>query len=150
MILGGKKVGKSSMIMRWWNGSFSEQCKTVFKQKQCEFPDGRVEKVRLQEIQERGIKLHTRNSIATIFIYDCSRYDSLNELQTLYNTYMESQSSGGVPRFIIGNKNDLELKVATEDARSFFKDEEARYATISTRNGDGFDDLMSEILDSIW
>ena len=46
MVLGGKKVGKSSLITRWWNGTFTENCKATFKQKECEFPDGRTEKVR--------------------------------------------------------------------------------------------------------
>ena len=133
LLLGNSDVGKSSLILRYveqtWSDVFAPTIGVDFKVKTLDIEDKRVKmQIRDTAGQERFrnvISSYFRGSHGILLIYDITNRDSFKNLEN-WLIEIEKSASQNVLKILIGNKNDL------EDQRDIPSDEGQAFAN---RNG---------------
>jgi len=126
IVLGESGVGKTSLLLRYIENSFSLQTKSTigsdFLSKEIEV-DGQAVMLQIWDTagQERFQGLGTtfyRGSDAAIFVYDVSRKDTFDVLGTWKDAFLIQTNQEGnnkFPMLIIGNKIDRQDRVVTTE-----------------------------------
>lgn len=133
VIFGDGGVGKTSLIHRYLTGAFSDKIKVTIG------VDFRIKKV---SVNEKAIKLqiwdfagekrfrqllpnYVRGSSAGLFMYDTTRYMSLENVEEWLDVIRQASTKGDIwfPILMIGGKSDL------KDQKSVDLDEAKRFAS---------------------
>ena len=158
--LGDCGVGKKSIIKRYVYNNFVEnQLTTIgisFSFKEVILKDGT--KISLKFINTGGqekyralSKSYFKNDNGVLFVFSLNDVETFNDLGEGAKQFEENNDGTNfVCKYLVGNKNDLEIKVDQTSIEDFKKDNKFDgYASISVKENDGIDKLfedMSQIL----
>jgi small GTP-binding protein len=118
--LGDSAVGKTSIIKRYANGIFEDECLSTvgvsFSFKEVTLKEGR--KIKLKFIDTAGkekyraiSKSYYKNAQGILFIFSYDNKDSFEHMQMWLNSCKDNISiKENIPIFLIGNKYDVENK----------------------------------------
>jgi len=161
-ILGDGGVGKTTLVNRYLSGRFSETTKMTIGVDLAtkHFRKDGV-KITLQIWDLGGeerfrffLPAYARGSFGGIFIYDITRYNSLNNLDEWINIFKKGAQSERymVPILMVGSKLDLEEKrsVFPEDARNISQNHEiCDIIECSSKTGYNVEQIFSNITEEI-
>ena len=128
LLLGNSDVGKSSLILRYvdqtWSDTFVPTIGVDFKVKSLEVENKQI-KMQIwdtagQERFRNVISSYFRGSHGILLIYDITNRDSFKNLEN-WLTEIEKNASQNVLKILIGNKNDLvdDREIKTEEGQAF-------------------------------
>ena len=130
--IGEGDVGKTSIIKRYIDNSFSEDKIKIIgincSKKQIILKN--KEKVFLNLIDTLGQeqynsmnKQYVKNVDAVLFIFDLSRKETFNSIKKWIDFFNDNYTGrNNIPKYLIGNKKDLEKEVEQDIIDFFFKD----------------------------
>lgn len=159
LTLGESSVGKTSIILRYTENTFSEQFLTTigidFKQKIIDFKKKKV-KVLLVDTsgQERFRNIaanYFKSADGILFVYDITKKDTLTKFEYWFSQIQEQSSVNKNSVLIFGNKNDCEeqREVSQEEARTIGD----KYGLISmegsAQSGEGVQVAIEKIIENI-
>jgi len=146
IVLGESGVGKTSLLLRYIENSFSLQTKSTigsdFLSKEIEL-DGQAVMLQIWDTagQERFQGLGTtfyRGSDAAVFVFDVSRKETFDVLQSWRDAFLIQTNQEGnnkFPMLVIGNKIDRHDRVVTSDmAKEFCNKNGIEYLECSAKD----------------
>ena len=153
LILGGDGgVGKTSMVMRFVQGSFADSYKatigTNIHKKECDFDDLKT-KVRFviwdlagQAQFARVRRTYTQNAEAGLLVFDTTRRETYDNVKNWYKEITDG--SPNISLILCGNKVDLVDKrtVSKEEAQGLADELSLSYFETSAKDGTGVDDAF--------
>ena len=159
--LGDSGVGNSSIFKRYVSNKFYEDnLSTIglaFANK--EFTLNNKEKVSLklvdtggQEIYKAITKNYYKNANGVLFVFAHNDKDSFDHIREWIRLFDENCNDKDIPKFLIGNKNDLKKFDETESFDDFIKEHNIlRYISTSAKDNINITQIfteMAEIIDS--
>ena len=97
-----------------------------------------------QEMYRSLVQGFYRNTSLAIILYDINNKKTFEGLD-LWLKDLRQYTSPDIPVFIVGNKNDLERKVTTEEANIFYKSNRTGYfAECSAKSGYNVKEIFFE------
>eukprot|EP01121_Diplochlamys_sp_Union-15-3_P017258 TRINITY_DN603_c0_g1_i1.p1 TRINITY_DN603_c0_g1~~TRINITY_DN603_c0_g1_i1.p1 ORF type:complete len:191 (-),score=19.59 TRINITY_DN603_c0_g1_i1:19-591(-) len=140
LIIGDSNVGKSSLLLRFTENNFTESIKNTV---------GVDFKIRTVSIQGRIIKLqiwdtagqekfrtitanYYRGSHGVIIVFDLSNIESFEHVQH-WLSEIDSQSSSGIKKLLVGNKSDLSRAVPESAVKQLISKENLAYIETSAK-----------------
>ena len=128
MILGEAGVGKSSLIKRFTNGTFSSRTSStvgVDKISSTYELSNESQTINLQLLDTAGalkfqgiLKSYMTSIDAVILMYDISNKETFAALP-MWVSLLHSACKKGVVKLLLGNKSDLEREVMTKNAKNY-------------------------------
>lgn len=161
ILLGDISVGKSSIIGRYIDNSFSDdyQCTLQVEMKTKIIDIDLDTRVKMniwdtvgQEKFRNLTKQYYRNCQGAIIVFDLTRKDSFDGVQKWIDDLEDYNAN--IPILIVGNKSDLikEREVNNDDIEMFVKNK-YKYYDVSAKNGSNislaFDKIRREIIEDI-
>ena len=151
IFLGDQSVGKSSILNRFTNNTFSEDYQATigldFQSKTVQIDNQDIHLLLYdtagQEKYRCLIPMYTRDSKIILLTYDITRKNSFihlfDWLKDLTNINMDE-----VIFAVVGNKIDLGEKreVSFEEGKKYAEDHDFIFQEVSAKTGDGFPDLF--------
>jgi Ras-related protein Rab-11A len=161
ILLGDISVGKSSILGRYIDNSFTEdyQCtlQVETKSKIIDIDLNTSVKMNIwdtvgQEKFRHLTKQYFRNCHGAIIVFDLTRKDSFDGVQKWIDELNDFNSN--IPILIVGNKSDLiKEREVNEDAIENFVRNKYLYYDVSAKNGSNvslaFDKIRSEIIEDL-
>ncbi len=158
MILGGSGVGKSSILDKYVNKTFSGSYKVTLGSDFLTL-DTEVagHKVRLQLWDTAGQEKYRslsvsyyRGSDACVFVFDVTDKDSFEDLDSWVQLFFDQLAEGkrdGFPVILIGNKADKGREAVSKDTIKQWCDRNnhMKYFETSAKTGQGLDEAFSHI-----
>jgi small GTP-binding protein len=152
IVIGDSSVGKTQMMMRFCDDSFSLAGQTTvgvdFKAKQVSI-DGVPYKAQIWDTagQERFrniVENYYRRAQGIVLVYDVTRKDTFTSLPQWLQS-IDQYANPGTPVILAGNKSDLTPAVECEEAESFAADRGLTLFLTSAANGEGIEDAFLSI-----
>ena len=151
IFLGDQSVGKSCMLNRFMNDTFTEEYQATigldFQSKNVQI-DGQDIHLLLydtagQEKFRSLIPMYTRDSNIILLVYDITSQTSFDHIPEWLND-LSNVNLNDVIFALVGNKNDLEDKreVSTEVGKKFAEEHNYIFQETSAKTGDGFSELF--------
>jgi small GTP-binding protein len=158
VLLGNHSVGKTSLITRKTRPQHSGAPSPTTGGHCTELPflvDGKQASLQVwdtagQEHYRSLVPVYLRGAHAAILMFDVSDANSFTSLVRWYEM-MGDVLAQPVPVFLVANKIDLKDKVTVDDeaAAKFAKERRAKFAKISALNGDGVEQLFTDIISEL-
>ena len=144
VIIGDSGVGKSNILLRYINNTFSEEFKATvgveFGAKNLEV-NGRVYRIQLwdtagQENFRSIARAYYKNSVCACIVYDITNRNSFNSIQSWIDDCTK-QTPKSILYILIGNKNDLSdsREVQYEEGAEFAKQRDMIFLETSAKTG---------------
>jgi small GTP-binding protein len=144
LIIGESAVGKSCLLLRFAENKFTESFLTTigidFKVRHIEIDDT---KVKLQIWDTAGqekfrtiTKAYYRGAHGILLVYDVTSNESFNQTRQWMQSIRENMADP-VSVIFVGNKCDMERKVAKEEAQELANEFNVEYYETSAKTGDG-------------
>ena len=138
LIIGNSNVGKTSIITRFTNGTFSQNYLATVgldNYTKIETIDNKNVQIKLwdtagQEKYKSLTKSFFRGAEGVILVYDITNLESFTDLKLWINSIKENlgEEKESIPSIIVGNKIDLgEREISLEEANKFCKDNNYEY-----------------------
>ena len=151
VIIGDSGVGKSNILLRYINNSFSEEFKTTvgveFGAKNIEM-NNNIYRIQIwdtagQENFRSIARAYYKNCVCACIVYDIANRPSFESIQSWIDDCTK-QSSKSVLLVLIGNKNDLEDKreVKYEEGEKFAKSHNMIFLETSAKTGNNVNDIF--------
>lgn len=161
LIIGDSTVGKTSILSRFTEGTFSPNyLATVgldFFTKD-EYFNNKIVRIKIWDTagQERYKALTQgffRNAHGILIVYDVTNSETFDNLKYwVQSIHTHLGEKGNVKVIIIGNKIDLSREVKKEDAQKYAEENGYKYFETSALNGEGIEEsikyLVQQVLDS--
>ena len=157
--LGDTYVGKTSIFKKYIYKSFGETKSTIGMNmfgKDLTLENN--EQIKLRLIDTSGTerykalsKQYFKNADAVLFVFAFDNSESFKNIKQWINIYSENNQAD-VPKYLIGNKNDLEKNVSEVDINEFLKlNKDFKFKSISAKNDDiKIDELFQEIGETLY
>ena len=160
LIIGNSNVGKTSMITRFTNGTFSQNYLAtvgVDNYTKIETIDNKNVQIKLwdtagQEKFKSLTKSFFRGAEGVILVYDITNLESFTDLKLWINSIKENlgEEKESIPSIIVGNKIDLgEREISLEEANKFCKDNNYEYFETSAKTGENIDKSFRALVKKI-
>eukprot|EP00461_Guttulinopsis_vulgaris_P000080 UN00080 len=154
MLTGTSAVGKSSILLRYCEDSFSQHYITTigidFKVKTLDIEGKRV-KCQIWDTagQERFKSLtnaYYRGAHGIILVYAIDDEESFNDVRGWMRS-IDLHAAPSVARFVVANKNDLEdrRQVSKSEGKALAKEYGAPFFQVSACTGQGIDEAFTQI-----
>lgn len=161
LIIGDSTVGKTSILSRFTEGTFSPNyLATVgldFFTKD-EYFNNKIVRIKIWDTagQERYKALTQgffRNAHGILIVFDVTNSETFDNLKYwVQSIHTHLGEKGNVKVIIIGNKIDLPREVKKEDAEKYAEENGYKYFETSALNGEGIEEsikyLVQQVLDS--
>ena len=151
IFLGDQGVGKSCILNRFLNDSFTEDYQATigldFQSKNIQIENQDIHLLLYdtagQEKFRSLIPMYTRDANIILLVYDISSKDSFVHLTDWLND-LTTINKDEVIFAVVGNKIDLEEQrvVKLEEGENFAKEHDFIFAEVSAKTGDGFSELF--------
>lgn len=158
--IGDSNVGKTSIIRRYVYNVFDEDTMSTiglsFSFKEVILKSG--EKINLKLVDTAGQeKYHSlttsyfKNSDCVLFVFDYGNLDSFNHIQKWVEDFTNNTTQIDIPKYLIGNKEDLdEKKVTKEMIENFLKEKNYKFkSTSAIKNDNHIEELFNEIAEDV-
>lgn len=156
LVIGESGVGKTCLIMRFADNTFSEQYLSTigvdFKVKEITVDD---QKVKLQIWDSAGqdrfkniTSSYYKNSNGIIVVYDITRRETYEKAaQWIEDVRAKTAETGGMQLMLVGNKSDLEEEraIPAEEGREFAHKNQMIFMEASAKSADGVEDSFNQI-----
>ena len=158
-LLGNCGVGKSSIIQRYANNTFSEDYISTNGASYCSKEIERRNKKYLLDMwdtagQEKYRSLGKnfyREAYIVILVYDITRQDSIDGLKNIWYPDLQKYGENFKVLAVVGNKCDRfeeDGVVDEEEAKSFAKEINGIFMNVSAKHGDNIENLFNTLIDS--
>ena len=151
IFLGDKNVGKSCILNRFMNDTFTEEYQATigldFQSKNVQIDNQDIHLLLYdtagQEKFRSLIPMYTRDSNIILLVYEINNKDSFLHLPDWIND-LTNVNKDDVIFALVGNKIDLEesREVSTEEGQKFAEEHGYIFQEVSAKTGDGFSDLF--------
>jgi len=158
LIIGESAVGKTSLLLRFINDSFDPNVSATigvdFKTKKMTV-EGNTVKLAIWDTAgvERFRTLtpsYYRNAQGAIVVYDVSRRDTFNKMQTWLDELDTYTTRRNIVKMIVGNKIDKDTREVTkEEGIKFARRHAALYIESSAKTCDGVECAFEELVQKI-
>eukprot|EP01094_Clydonella_sp_ATCC50884_P001877 TRINITY_DN1141_c0_g1_i1.p1 TRINITY_DN1141_c0_g1~~TRINITY_DN1141_c0_g1_i1.p1 ORF type:complete len:197 (-),score=52.69 TRINITY_DN1141_c0_g1_i1:307-897(-) len=146
ILLGNMEIGKTSLIVRFTDGTFSEDDVLEIDQKdKIVDVDGKKVKILITDTagQERFRTLtssYYRNADAILVCYATDDASSFEDVEG--HMQEGSRYSSRSEKFVVALKDDLDASVSDEDARAFAESKGLKLFKTSSKTGEGVEELF--------
>ena len=155
--LGDSGVGKTSIINRYVNKTFDDNISSTlgmnFSFKEINFNN--KDKIILKLIDTAGqekyralTKSYFKNVDAVLFVFSLNDKDTFEIIKywmELFKTN-NNRNDEDVPKYLVGNKNDLEIKDVEQSLiDEFVRENKIPYISTSAKKNNNIDELFEEI-----
>ena len=158
--IGDSNVGKTSIIRRYIYNVFDDKTMSTiglsFSFKDVELKSGIKISLKLvdtagQEKYRSLTKSYFKNSDGVLFVFDYGNKDSFEHIQEWVEMFKENTSQDDIPKYLIGNKDDIENKTVTSDMiNEFISKTKFKFkSTSALRTDTNIDDIFNEIAEDI-
>ena len=166
--LGDTVVGKTSIINRYIQNIFMENtlltCGFYKSSKEIVLKNNKKIELKLCDTagQENYRSLNTqyvKNVDAVLFVFDLNKrktFKNIKEWTEFFNTHNSSEKKNqkNIPRYLIGNKKDLERDIEKEEIEFFLAEKENKNMiykeTSAKENNDEINNLFQEIGEELY
>ena len=157
VLLGEAAVGKSSIVQRFVNGTFTNQHQPTIGalfQTKILTHNNRIIKFEIWDTagQERFhslASLYYKNAKGAIVVFDVTSSSSFTRAQKWVNELIE-KASPGIIICLCGNKIDLENRCVTNEEASKYSEEiGAFYCEVSAKLNNGIEAMFKNIVDKL-
>jgi len=152
--LGDSGVGKTSIINRYVKNEFDNNLSSTlgmnFAYKEILFNNG--DKIMLKLVDTAGqekyralTKSYFKNVDAVLFVFsmnDIGSFDTINDWMDLFK---ENNNKEDIPKYLVGNKNDLYINVDQNSIDKFVQENEIPFMSTSAKSKKNIDKLFEEI-----
>ena len=153
VIIGDSGVGKSNILLRYINGTFSEEFKATvgveFGAKNIEI-NNRIYRIQIwdtagQENFRSIARAYYKNSVCACVVYDIANRSSFNSVQSWIDDCTK-QTPKSILLLLIGNKSDLndQREVQYEEGAEFAKRRNMIFLETSAKNGNNISDIFEK------
>ena len=158
VIIGDSGVGKSNILLRYINNTFSDEFKATvgveFGAKNLEI-NKRIYRVQIwdtagQENFRSIARAYYKNSVCACIVYDITNRASFDSVQSWIDD-CSKQTPKTVLLILIGNKNDLKEKreVQYEEGAEFAKKRNMIFLETSAKTGNNISDIFEKSIKQI-
>ena len=158
--IGDSNVGKTSIIRRYIYNVFDDKTMSTiglsFSFKEIELKSGY--KITLKIVDTAGqekyrslTKSYFKNSDGVLFVFDYGCKESFEHIQEWVQMFIDNTSQDDIPKYLIGNKDDLKNKLVTSDMieelinKTKFKFK----STSALRTDTNIDEIFNEIAEDM-
>ena len=153
--LGESGVGKTSIINRFTKNEFYENISSTiginFSNK--EMIINNKHKIILRIIDTAGqerfrslSKSYYKNVDVVLFVFSMNDKESFEKITEWMESFKENNNKGGdIPKYLVGNKNDLELKVEQNLIDEFIKEKKIPFISTSAKGNICINKLFEDI-----
>ena len=156
VLVGESGVGKTSIITQFIDQTFQEDQQSTtggtFSTKSVVCDNGKTLKFEIwdtagQERYRSLTKMFYKDANAAVLVYDITRKDSFEELQTYWTEQIKESSPSNIILAIAANKSDLINKEAVDEdqARNFAQSLGAIFASTTATTVESINDLFIQI-----
>ena len=153
VIIGDSGVGKSNILLRYINGTFSDEFKATvgveFGAKNIEI-NNRIYRIQIwdtagQENFRSIARAYYKNSVCACIVYDIANRSSFNSVQSWIDDCTK-QTPKSILLLLIGNKSDLndQREVQYEEGAEFAKRRNMIFLETSAKNGNNISDIFEK------
>ena len=158
VIIGDSGVGKSNILLRYINNTFSDEFKATvgveFGAKNLQV-NGRVYRIQIwdtagQENFRSIARAYYKNSVCACIVYDITNRNSFNSIQSWIDDCTK-QTPKTILYILIGNKNDLKdsREVQYEEGAEFAKKRNMIFLETSAKTGDNISSIFDRSVKQI-
>ena len=158
--LGNSGVGKTSILKRYVFNKFEESAISsigvIFSFKDVAIKNDENKKVKLKLIDTAGeekyrslSKSYYKTAEAVIFVFALNNKESFDEITNWLNLFKENNNDD-IPKYLIGNKTDLEREIDNDIILEFSKDNNLKYIELSAKNAQNIDEFFDEIANDLY
>jgi len=151
VIIGDSGVGKSNILLRYMNNTFSEDFKATvgveFGAKNLEI-NNKIYRIQIwdtagQENFRSIARAYYKNSVCACIVYDISNRKSFDSIQSWIDDCTK-QTPKSILLLLIGNKNDLNNKreVQYEEGAEFARKKNMIFLETSAKTGENVNDIF--------
>ena len=158
IFIGDSNVGKTTLINKYVNGTFSEEIPpTIGLESKTKTIDIRGLKAKLQIWDTAGqekfnslSKQYFQNSDGILLVFDVTNKDSFNNIKKWYDDVI-SYSGDKAKKLLIGNKNDMKdsVKVTKDEITKFIKANNLKFIETSAKDNTNVEEAFKKIIDLI-
>ena len=152
--IGDANVGKTSIIRRYIYNVFNEITMSTigltFGFKEIILKNG--EKIKLKLVDTAGqekynslSKSYFKNVDGVLFIFAFNKLESFQNIEKWIHLFEESNNDTNLPKYLIGNKNDLEKEVDKDLIDNFIEKYNYKFEECSALNNDNIDHIFQDI-----
>ena len=154
--IGDSNVGKTSIIRRYIYNVFDDKTMSTiglsFSFKEVELKNGITITLKLvdtagQEKYRSLTKSYFKNSDGVLFVFDYGSKESFEHIQEWVQMFIDNTSQDDIPKYLIGNKDDLQNKsVTSEMIEELINKTKFKFkSTSALRTDTNIDELFNEI-----
>ena len=158
VIVGDSGVGKSNILLRYINDTFSEEFKTTvgveFGAKNLIIKNN-IYRIQVwdtagQEAFRSISRAYYKNSVCACIVYDISNYSSFESIQSWIED-CKSQTSKTILLILIGNKSDLNdmREVTYDEGAQFAESNNMVFLETSAKTGDNIKEIFNKSVKQI-
>ena len=159
--LGNSGVGKTSIIKRYVFNQFDQSAISsigvIFSFKDVLIGGDENKKVKLKLIDTAGeekyrslSKTYYKNAEAVLFVFALNNEESFAEITNWLKTFKENSNSIEIPKYLIGNKADLERVINKEQIEECSQNNNLKYIETSAKDNQNIDDLFNDIANNLY
>ena len=158
--LGDSGVGKSSIFRRYTENKFDEDTMSTiglaFADKELTLQN--KEKVKLKLVDTGGqerykslAKNYYKNADGVIFVFSHNDKDSFDHIIDWIELFDQNTTNKEIPKFLIGNKNDLKKFDEEDSFDDFIKDHNIlRYISTSAKDNINITEIFKDLAETIF
>ena len=161
--LGDCYVGKTTLLKKYLTNVFEENTLSTLGMnilsKKITLKNNK--KIKLKFVDTAGTekykalsKQYFKNTDGVLFVFAHNNTDSFDHIILWMKIFYEEENSnnGKIPKFLVGNKNDLENIVSEKDIKEFLKKNKyMRYKSVSAKTDDTkINELFQELAEQIY
>ena len=152
--LGDSGVGKTSIINRYIKNEFDENNEATLgiKYSYKEIKFNNKDKIILKLVDTAGqerfrslAKSFFKNVDAVLFVFSMDDKDSFDTIKDWMELFKDNNSKEDIPKYLVGNKDDLKIKVEQSLIDEFIKENNIPYMSTSAKENKNIDELFEEI-----
>jgi len=153
--LGDSGVGKTSIINRYVKNQFYENNISTlgmnFAYKEIKFNNKGKIILKLmdtagQEKYKALTKSYFKNVDAVLFVFNMNSKDTLDTIKDWMELFKNNNSKyEDIPKYLVGNKNDLEINVEQNLIDEFVKENKIPFMSTSAKDNKNIDKLFEDI-----
>ena len=152
--LGNSGVGKTSIINRYIKNEFEENKEATLgiKYSYKEIKFNNKDKIILKLMDTAGqerfkalTKSYFKNVDAVLFVFSMDDKDSFETIKDWMELFKNNNSKEDIPKYLVGNKSDLNMNVEQYLIDEFIKENNIPYMSTSAKENKNIDELFEEI-----